>query len=309
MSLRVETIPIHHQMGTGRNEMLLDPIELVKSLREIYRFRDYQPQSVTFTSINSWLDQFKNKKQRQSALFLLSKVKYFSEKETRDTLVELNESILKELSKNGIGHKKVVYVSLDDAGSSSPALLALLRDKDRLERKGCSFYHSRDIFGILEKTNALGEGAIVYVDDFAGTGNQFVESRKYMASNIPMLNKFSEFIILPAVCQEAFVEINKLGVVIRHSHIHSEQDRPLHPRNTTFDEEMRESLTQLCESIDKGGALGYRGLATMVAFYRNSPNTMPILFRGDVGQKNFKGIIPRTTDLPPIAPIKQKKYH
>ena len=37
----------------------------------------------------------------------------------------------------------------------------------------------------------------------------------------------------------------------------------------------------------------------MVVLYRNAPNTVPVLLRGNVGQ-DVVGVLPRTTDLPPF---------
>ena len=36
----------------------------------------------------------------------------------------------------------------------------------------------------------------------------------------------------------------------------------------------------------------------MVVLYRNAPNTVPVMLRGNVNQKPYFGIFPRTIDLP-----------
>ena len=299
----------HPVARTRRNEMVLDPLRFwFSAARESHRLRDYKPQKVTFSSITKWLDQFESNDQKKSALFLLSKIKYYSEKDVRSIIVELNENLLRHLTKSNVNYDHILYVSLDDAGSSSPTLLGMLRDEDGLERKKLLCFSSRDIIGLIDKTNDLGNGVIVYIDDFAGTGNQFLKSRKFMADNIPLLSRFSEYIILPDICQEAFTAITKEGIQVWSTHIHAKQERQLHPHNTTYPPNTRDELTEFCKrKIDNRGALGYKGLASMVVFYRNSPNTLPVLFRGDVGQKKFIGVLPRTTDLPPIDKSTGKK--
>jgi hypothetical protein len=59
----------------------------------------------------------------------------------------------------------------------------------------------------------------------------------------------------------------------------------------------RERVAAICKGIDKFG-LGYKGLATMVVLYRNAPNTVPVMLRGNVNQKPYFGIFPRWIDLP-----------
>ena len=44
--------------------------------------------------------------------------------------------------------------------------------------------------------------------------------------------------------------------------------------------------------------LGYNQLATMVILYRNSPNTVPSVFRGSSNQAPFAGLFPSWKDLP-----------
>jgi hypothetical protein len=44
--------------------------------------------------------------------------------------------------------------------------------------------------------------------------------------------------------------------------------------------------------------LGFSSMATMVVLYRNAPNTTPLVIRGNLDQRSFVGIFPRTTDLP-----------
>ena len=65
-----------------------------------------------------------------------------------------------------------------------------------------------------------------------------------------------------------------------------------------FNRKSKDRLIEICTAIDKKGPLGYGGLATMVVFYRNAPNTVPVILRGNVKQKPWVGILPRTTDLP-----------
>jgi hypothetical protein len=270
-------------------------IERFTCWRAAHTFPDYRPQPVTKESVWSWLSQF-DKGDRKALLRLLSAVMYYSEEDTTKALVQLNEKLLARLAKEGITPDKIIYVQVHDAGSSSPAVLNLLRDAARLERKGSRFLDGRDTRGLHNATNELGQGAIIYVDDFVASGTQFCKARDFAADFI--VGNFAEFLLLPCICEEAMYELGKRGVEAFKKHIHSKQERPLHPESTMFDDATKSRLLELTEPIDDKWGLGYKGLATSVVFYRNAPNTVPLILRGSLKQDPWRGVLPRTTDLP-----------
>jgi len=260
-----------------------------------YRFSGYKPQPVTVASVTKWLNQFDDK-DRKIILQLMKKVSYISEKETETWLLRLNNSLLERLSAVNIPIKNIIYVQIHDPGSSSAVILNMLRDRGRLERKGCYFIDSKNVRELHEVTESLEQGAIVYVDDFAATGRQFCQVRDYLAEYI--VGNFSEFFLLPSICEEALYELGRRGVEAVAEKLHSKAERPLHQNSSILAKATKNRLIELCQMIDKKGALGYRGLATMVVFYRNAPNTTPVILRGCVRQRPFVGIFPRATDLP-----------
>jgi hypothetical protein len=223
-------------------------------------------------------------------------VTYITEKQTESYLVELNTRLLRRLGGEDIELKRIVYVQMHDPGSSSPVMLNILRDRGRLERKGCRFIDWKDVQGFSDATSELGQGAIIYVDDFSGSGHQFCRVRDYLSQYI--VGTFAEFFLLPCICEEALTELDTRGVQAVAQMQLLKTDRPLHPESTVLEMTTKDRLTNICRQIDRGGALGYRGLATMVVFYRNSPNSLPVIFRGCVKQEPWVGILPRTTDLP-----------
>lgn len=220
---------------------------------------------------------------------------YLSENETKERLVKFNDLLLRRLANSGIEPNKIIYVQVDEAGSSSPVMLNMLKEAARLERKRCRFVDSRDVLGLNKAANELGEGAIIYVDDFAGTGDQFCRSRDFVAQYI--VGSFSEFLLLPVICEEAIYQLGKRGIEAV-GQVHSKVERPLHENSYVLDFETKNRLTDICFAIDRKGGLGDRRLATTVVFYRNVPNSVPALLRGNVGQEPYVGVLPRTQDLP-----------
>ena len=267
----------------------------IRSIRACLRYTDYKPQPLTWLAARRWVMQF-DRKDRRLAERLLSSVIYLSESRTRDILVEQNAALMKRLFDAGLKATQLIYVQIHDAGSSSPVMLNLLRDAAGLEKMGCRFLDAHDSMRLIKTMNEIGEGALIYVDDFLGTGNQFSKERDFVASTI--VGTFSEFILAPSICEEAIYEIGKRGVEAFTGHVHSKAERPLHANSPLFKRDEKVRLELVCKGINKNGSLGYKGLATMVVLYRNAPNTVPACLRGSLNQKPFKGIFPRTTDFP-----------
>lgn len=259
----------------------------------LLRFQDYEPQQVTPAAITRWLSQL-TRTQRADALSLLRHVKYFSRKETEAQLVSLNRGLQSRLAESGIAPRETIYVQVHDAGSSSVVMLSILRDKGHLEAAGARLVDWRDARGLHDLTNRIVNGAIVYVDDFAATGGQFAQVRDGLMQYV--IGTFAEFFLLPAICEEAFHRVSRLGVEVVTSLVHARAHRPLLPYSSALSPQRRERLLSKCSEIDSSGGLGFGGLATMVVFYRNAPNTTPVIMRGS-RRDGFVGIFPRTSDL------------
>jgi hypothetical protein len=268
---------------------------IIHSFRAALRYGDYKPKPLTWLAARRWVMQFE-KGDRRLAERLLDSVIYISESKTREILVQQNTALTKRLLAAGLRPEQFIYVQVHDAGSSSPVMLNLLRDAAGLERMGCRFLDAHDSMRLIKTMNEVGEGALIYVDDFLGTGNQFCRERDSVAKI--MVGTFSEFVLAPSICEEAIYEISKRGVEAFAGHVHSKVERPLHANSPLFVQAEKERMELICRGINKSGALGYKGLATMVVLYRNAPNTVPAVLRGSMNQTPIKGIFPRTTDLP-----------
>lgn len=261
------------------------------------RFPGFVPQPITLRSVNNWLSQFGDSKHK--LLFtLLWHVQFVGREATRTALSTLNRGLLEHLAQAGIPPNRVVYIQTDEAGSSSPVMLNMLRDADRLQSLGCTLIDSKNEAKLLEVTYAMEEGAIVYVDDFAGSAKQFCESRDFVAQQI--VGKFVEFLLVPYICEEALDKLERRGIEYRALQVHRKTERFLHPASKTSPGPIRGEITRLSAQVDKIQALGYKNLGTMIVFAHNCPNTTPAILRGNRRQYPFVGILPGIRDLPPI---------
>jgi hypothetical protein len=268
--------------------------ETVGAFRAGRRLRTYRPNTLGFWSVREWLRQYP-REQRRALMKLLNSVRYFDETEINAALVAGNNEIVARLEADGIEQDNIIYVQHDDAGSSSGVMLNLLRDAAQLQLVDAVLLDGANKNEISKWTNHLQVGAIVYVDDFAGTGNQFLLNRKSVAPFIA--GSFSEFYLSVVVCEEAKERIEAASVVSVAGNIHRAMDRPLHDSSQILTRHEREILRAAEEQNFGSEAFGYGRLATNVVFFRNAPDTTPRLLRGHEGQAPLRGVLPRTTDL------------
>jgi hypothetical protein len=174
-------------------------------------------------------------------------------------------------------------------------MLNMLRDAAKLEKKGCRFVDGRNAIALQRTMDELEKGAIIYVDDFIGTGNQFCKERD--SYSLPALGVFAEFLLVPAICEEALDKLSRRGIRWQSELLHSKSQRPLHEECFLFPEDVRDRLRSIALQQNRAHGLGYRQTASMVVLYRNSPNTVPLLLRGDYGQTPRAGLFPRFQDL------------
>lgn len=263
-----------------------------------WKFRDYIPQPITFATVNAWIEQF-GSSDAKYLLTLLRHVTYITDENTLRALRALNRELLKKLAADGIPAAKVIYVQLDDAGSSSHWVLAVLKHAERLDNLGCTFLDSKNVRDLSEITARLQEGAIIYVDDFAGSGNQFCRSRDFAIDYA--VGNFVEFFLLPCICEEAVEQLDERGVEPRALFVHKKEDRLLRPEADFCPSDVKERLVKLSSQINQNYPLGYKNLGSMVVLARNCPNSAPLVLRGSKNQTPYIGILPRTTDLPPVS--------
>jgi hypothetical protein len=265
------------------------------SLKAALRFRDYKPQPVTFMSAHKWMGQFEPR-DRKMAGGMLDNVIYFSEDKTKRTLVKLNEQLMRRLADDGYPAKKIIYVSFDQTASSSHLMLGVLRDNAALLQRGCNLCDSKNTRELKDLTDRLEDAAIVYIDDFIGSGRQFCESRDFTMQYI--FTNVSEFMLAPSVCEEGKAVLEERGIEVITDRLHLKSERALLESSTFMNAADRARATEICKKINPKMPLGIDGMATMVVFYRNSPNQIPAMLRGNKNLKPFRGLFPRTTDLP-----------
>jgi hypothetical protein len=174
-------------------------------------------------------------------------------------------------------------------------MLNLLRDEAHLENQRFHILDAREIDRLTALTYELGESAVIYVDDFIGSGKQLTDNLTFVR---PLLQgTYTEVVLAICICEEALSALDALGVLTESNIEHSIGERPLHRDCQVLPDVEKERLVNLCKAVAPPVGLGFRKMATMVVLSRNTPNNCPMLFRGSKGQEPYVGLLPRTTDL------------
>ena len=226
---------------------------------------------------------------RDDVARLAANLVFFSQSRIISELIRLNAEIEARLGEDDVPPTNIVYVSLDDPPSSSPAMCRLLRHHGGLS--GRRFVTATSGSEINRATRSLRTGAIVYVDDFSGSGSQFKTARTDVREYID--GTFSEFFLLPCICEEALSVVEAEGVVAMYQKRHTKSERPLLPESNFLEEAARQRIVEHSDDTWGMGSLGFGMLATNVILSHGAPDTTPIMFRGDTGQQPWFGIVPR----------------
>ena len=207
--------------------------------------------------------------------------------------MRLNAEIERRLREDGVPSTNILYIALDDPPSSSPAMCKLLRDQGGLSAG--KFIAATSGSKIRETTQRLRTGAIVYVDDFSGSGIQFKTARDEVRDHIN--GTFSEFFLLPCICDEGMAVVEAEGVVAMYEKRHTRSERPLLAESDFLEEAARIRLLEHSERTWGIGSLGFERLATNIILSHGAPDTTPIMFRGNKGQRRWFGIVPRWAEV------------
>ena len=274
---------------------MISPMLLPGIFRAWWKCRLYEPVTVTPVSIARWLMQYKPR-HRKSLLSLLNHVVFVDKGSVLAALVKGHREIEGLLADDGVSPGHIIYVQVGDAASSSPVMLNMLRDAERFERRGIPVLDSRDAQGISDLTTRLNRGAIVYVDDFSGSGVQFLGARQFTSQFIA--GSFSEFFLSAVICEEAMESVQAAQIQPVAGIEHKKTERPLNDASSIFDAGVKGELLELGRQLHAKHSLGFKNLGTNIVLYRNTPNSTPLLLRGTLGQRPFFGVLPAIADLP-----------
>lgn len=264
------------------------PVDAARINGWLERFAGYRVH-VSRARVEQWLDQF-NEDHRNLAARILDAVEFHRE----DQLAHAYRSVLGKLpgwskkASDREGRWRFVAFSTR-AGESGDRMLHTFRTATGLSaaRFDDLFIHRSDLL----RENLSADDTVVFVDDFAGTGNQAVTAwNESLGELLP--GRPRTFLALVVAIHEAIAQITShtpLKVrVFRHLRGH---DNFFAPQCTHFNRTEKARTLDYCNVADQASPRGYGACGVLLVLAHRCPNNaLPILHSN---RPAFSGLFPR----------------
>lgn len=259
----------------------------------VNKWVSYKGQTITEDKVRSWIDQFPNLRDQLLMFKILKGVKYYSNTFVRERMKEIDgivkRSFIQKVEKAKFKRSDIIVSYIDGPAKSGAEFARLYADEakiyvDNVIEKG-------KIFEEVENRKDI--QAIVFIDDFVGTGQsalEYLTNLKTVLQNIIEKRELKIFFIAMVAYYNGWKklenEIPGIGIPIEtHAcEILDESSRCFGEKSSIFsDQNEREEAKKIAiaygRPIVKKNPLGYGDLEIAVVFERGCPNnSLPILW-------------------------------
>lgn len=264
------------------------PLDAERFAGWVQRFAGYHSH-VSQTRIENWLRQF-TEGDKDLAARILDAVEFYRP----DQLADAYRSILGSLqgwSRNASqrqGRWRFVAFSIR-SGESADSMLAAFRRANNLTGAHFNelFVYKADLL-----TENLGpEDTVVFVDDFAGTGDQAINAWKESLGEL-LPRRPRALLVLVVAVQQALRRITEETPLAVRTFRHLRARHNLFaPECTYFSGAEKRTVLSYCRRAAKSHPQGYGGCGVLVVMAHRCPNnSLPILH---ARSGNFRGLFPR----------------
>lgn len=232
--------------------------------------------AISEARIDRWLDQF-SRRDCDIAARTLDCVEFI----THEQMTSAFRSILNRLDgwniDESLRHGRWRFVAFSgSSGESGDSMLRVFRLANGLSSRR---YNNLFIYrSELAKENLGPEDTVVFVDDFAGTGNQACDSWQKEFAEL-LSGKPVVYLVLVAASNFAIERIQNETDLTVVPHIElSPADNIFSARCSHFTRSEKDTIFRYCKRGDKRNPKGYGDCGFVIVFAHNCPNnTIPIL--------------------------------
>ncbi|MGH7139233.1 MAG: phosphoribosyltransferase-like protein [Pirellulales bacterium] len=279
-------------MSNALTAFCADNLETIEEL--VARFGDYVTAvgGVSSAHIRRWLSQFKQQ-HWPLALKFAGLIKYYSQATIGGAMPELKKLLDQQPPIHDADPDEVFFVPLGRVAESGPNVVSLYRNVNHLHGRQQQFV---DLTDLPHSLYACAKPAVVFFDDFIGTGKQVSDYwRDILSQLVPDYHPL--YLGTVAAFKKGIdrvesetpikvVTVNCLGPELQLMATGS-------GRLSTGE---RKTLRRYCEDWENQPH-GYGELAAMVSFCQGTPNNAPSIVRGSERQKPQRGLLPGWGDL------------
>ncbi len=243
-----------------------------------HKFRDHEDMSRR--KIARWVAQFEDADVRL-AIKVLEKIRYYSGGDIRRMLRDLVRSVYEGLT--GIPRNKIFFVPVGDIFQGAAILARGLRDTEGVRREQIKMMLE------LQKLPNEDIGAIVFVEDFSGSGNTLMTWWTNVESFIlpKMAPVVIALLVLNAQARPRVEEIANKVVIVDEL---NENQNVLSPASNLFEADEKETLLAYCgkTGCTETYLRGFESCGLLVAFKHLCPNdSLPLLWHDSRGWRSL----------------------
>jgi len=210
-------------------------------------------------------------------------------------LREVHGAVKEHLSPIGFTRMNDIrLVQLGGPGDSSGEIARRYREANHLAPRRFLFLHDVPQ-ALFEARKANKKLALVFLEDFSGSGTQIVDEAWGQMSQLIDV-PYPPMVLALAVATHEGVEAIEAGTplsVIAGNYLGAN-----HRLGTAqqFTEQERRTIVSYCKAAGNF-PLGYREGGLLLSFYFATPNNSISVLRGAKGQSPWRGVLPRSNDL------------
>jgi hypothetical protein len=259
-------------------------------------FNSYQPRPVDRDGLRAWLRQI-DAAHYDLVLRVLEATQFYDIQRIQGLLAQMHRQVKVQLANDGFRDpENMAFLAFGRVGESGHEIFTRYRNINRLHQTRVLLPMLPDVQQMLyDAENQNRDVALVFLDDFVGTGKQVADYWNDVLSQMIRPTQPLYLAVL-AACEEGLNRIaNETPFQVVPSHI--VQPRHLFPRSDRFTNDEKAIIRAYCDRVGNP-AMGIGGLGVMLAFAHGCPNNSISIIRGSKRQRNFRGILPRFDDLP-----------
>ena len=275
------------------------------------------PEGISQQDVDGWYDRFRSYRQSPSREDIVAWINQFElqdvpvAKKVLDNViliadVEIHGSYRAALdaipgwSKNEAQRQgRWAFLGLGGQAESGAAMLHMFREANSLEAdKYQPLFVSLSDLPDMQLTAA---DTVIFVDDFAGTGDQFADRWERFQELIA--SEARTFLFLAAATSRA---MDRLGGV---EDLEVRVGRRLEPGDNVFSDECnsfandeKATILRYCETADPRCPRGWGDCGLLLVISRKTPNNSVPILHVDV-RRRWKGLFPRRLKLPGIGRV------
>lgn len=175
----------------------------------------------------------------------------------------------------GLRAGRWVFVGFGEQAESGAAMLHMFREANGLE--GDAFQHMFITVADLPGMGLTAHDTVIFVDDFAGTGDQF--AKRWNTFQELIVGEARIFLFLAVATSRALARLQAIDdLAVKVQRVMTSADDCFHAANGNFSAAEKDELLRYCRKASRSNPKGWGDCGLLLVISRKTPNnSLPIL--------------------------------